>query len=62
MTNFKITGKSSPSKQSHYVVQRGHEDKVEQKVDRLSEKLNKHINLPMEKAHQPSAGMPHLRK
>ena len=69
MTNFKISG--GPSKglaKSHYIVLREHEKKDEQRIDRLTAKLDKHMNLPMDKAHpespkdQKSAPLPNMRK
>ena len=68
MTNFKIKGKAYESKKSHYVVEREHEKKEHNELVRLEKKLEKHMNLPMEKAHpekkesQPNAGIPALRK
>jgi hypothetical protein len=65
-TNFKITGKGDKSPKSHYVVEREYEKKEHNELVRLEKKLDKHINLPMEKAHkkesQPKAGIPALRK
>ena len=66
MTNFKISGKSHESKKGHYVVERDHTLATENELHRLEKKLDKHIALPMERAHrgtdQPSAGIPALRK
>ena len=65
MTNFKITGKTHESKKSHYVVEREHEKKEHNELVRLEKKLDKHIHLPMEKAHpddQKDAPLPHMRK
>ena len=66
MTNFKIEGKEFKSPKAHYVVQRDHEFAKENELHRLEKKLDKHMSLPMEKAHrgteQPSAGIPALRK
>ena len=64
-TNFKVTGKTHESPKSHYVIEREHEKKEHNELVRLEKKLDKHINLPMEKAHkesQPKAGIPALRK
>lgn len=63
-TNFKMTGKTHESKKGHYVVQRDHEFAKENELHRLEKKLDKHMSLPMEKAHrgQPQAGIPALRK
>ena len=63
-TNFKMTGKTHESKKGHYVVQRDHEFAKENELHRLEKKLDKHMALPMEKAHrgQPQAGIPALRK
>jgi hypothetical protein len=65
MTNFKITGKTYDSKKSHYVVEREHEKKEHNELKRLEAKLEKHENLPMEKAHpsdQASHPLPNMRK
>jgi hypothetical protein len=66
MKNFKIDGKHYESKKGHYVVEREHEKKDHNELVRLEKKLEKHINLPMERAHQgteqPEAGIPALRK
>jgi hypothetical protein len=65
MTNFKITGKTHESTKSHYVVEREHEKKEHSELVRLEKKLDKHIGLPMEKAHQSDqkdAPLPHMRK
>ena len=68
MTNFKITGSGKASPKSHYVVVREHEKSDEQRIDRLAAKLDKHINLPMDKAHpespkdQSQAPLPNMRK
>jgi len=65
-TNFKMTGKTHESKKGHYVVERDHALASENELHRLEKKLDKHMSLPMEKAHrgteQPSAGIPALRK
>jgi hypothetical protein len=54
------------SPKSHYVVLREHEKHTEHELSRLKEKLNKHISLPMEKAHkesdQKAAPLPNMRK
>jgi len=65
MTNFKIDGKHHESKKGHYVVEREHEKAEHNELKRLEKKLDKHINLPMEKAHQSNqkdAPLPHMRK
>jgi hypothetical protein len=66
MTNFKISGKTHESKKGHYVVERDHKLATEHELHRLEKKLDKHMSLPMEKAHrgteQPNAGIPALRK
>jgi hypothetical protein len=65
MTNFKITGKTHESKKSHYVVEREHEKKEQNELVRLEKKLDKHIDLPAEKAHssdQKNAPLPNMRK
>ena len=62
---FKIEGKHYESKKSHYVLEREHEKKEHNELVRLEKKLDKHINLPMEKAHQSdqkNAPLPHMRK
>jgi len=64
-THFKIDGKHYESKKSHYVVEREHEKKEHNELVRLEKKLDKHINMPMEKAHpsdQKDAPLPHMRK
>jgi hypothetical protein len=53
-TNYKISGKEYKSPKSHYVVVREHEKKTENELHRLEDKLKKHENLPMEKAHPKS--------
>ena len=65
MTNFKITGKEHKSPKGHYVKESAH--RIEDEVHRLEKKLDKHIALPMEKAHhaessQKSAPLPNMRK
>ena len=65
MTNFKIDGKTYESKKGHYVKESAH--RVEDEVKRLEAKLDKHIALPMEKAHhaensQKQAPLPNMRK
>jgi hypothetical protein len=65
MANFKISGKTYESKKSHYVVEREHEKKEHNELVRLEKKLDKHMNLPLEKAHpsdQKSHPLPHMRK
>jgi len=63
MTNFKIDGKHYESKKSHYVVEREHEKKEHNELKRLEAKLDKHMHLPMEKAHpEASHPLPHMRK
>jgi len=66
MTNFKISGKSHESTKGHYIVKRDHELATEHELHRLEKKLDKHMSLPMERAHrgteQPNAGIPALRK
>jgi hypothetical protein len=47
--NFKIDGKQYDSKKSHYVVEKGNSQ-----VAQLEKKLEKHVNLPLEKAHPKS--------
>ena len=64
-TNFKIEGKTHKSPKSHYVVEREFEKKEHNELVRLEKKLDKHMNLPMEKAHpddQKSAPLPNMRK
>ena len=65
MTNFKIEGKEHKSPKSHYVKESPH--KMEDEIQRLAKKLDKHIALPMEKAHhaessQKEAPLPSMRK
>jgi len=63
-TNFKIEGKAYPSKKSHYVVLREHEKQTENELHRLEDKLQKHENLPADKAHpadQSKAPLPNMR-
>ena len=67
MTNFKITGKTHESPKGHYVKESPH--RIEKEVERLERKLDKHIALPMEKAHhaehgssQKEAPLPNMRK
>ena len=67
MTNFKIEGKEHKSPKGHYVKESPH--KMENEIHRLAKKLNKHIALPMEKAHhvesgssQKEAPLPSMRK
>jgi len=67
MTNFKIEGKEHKSPKGHYVKESPH--KMENEIERLSKKLDKHIALPMEKAHhveegssQKEAPLPSMRK
>mgnify|MGYP003353391089 CR=1 FL=1 len=43
MTNFKITGKASESPKGHYIMERDIVKPIEQKVDRMAHKLEKHI-------------------
>jgi len=69
MANFKIDGKHYESKKGHYVVEREHEKKEHNELVRLEKKLDKHIALPMEKAHhaehgnsQKEAPLPNMRK
>lgn len=65
-TNFKIDGKAHKSPKGHYVVEKEH--KLEKEVERLERKLDRHIELPMEKAHHPAqsdqkeAPLPNMRK
>jgi len=69
-TNFKVEGKLGNSPKSHYIVLREHEKHTEHELTRLKEKLNKHINMPLEKAHKPEgkgssqkeAPLPNMRK
>ena len=66
MTNFKIDGKHYESKKGHYVVTREHERAEHNEIVRLEKKLDKHIGLPMEKAHhaessQKEAPLPNMR-
>ena len=65
MTHFKITGKTHESPKGHYVKESPH--RIEKEVERLEKKLDKHIALPMEKAHhaensQKEAPLPSMRK
>ena len=68
MSNFKITEhKQKPTTKGHYVKESAH--KIENELHRLEKKLDKHIALPLEKAHHPEqgssqkeAGIPSLRK
>ena len=67
MTNFKIEGKEHKSPKGHYVKESPH--KIENEIHRLEKKLDKHIALPMEKAHhvehgskQKEAPLPSMRK
>ena len=65
MKNFKIDGKHYESKKGHYVVEREHEKKEHNELQRLEKKLEKHMHLPLEKAHpsdQKDAPLPHMRK
>lgn len=67
MTNFKISGKGKESPKGHYIMERDIIKPVEQKVDRLAHKLEKHMNLPLEKAHHPDSSqkehpLPNMRK
>ena len=63
-TNFKIIGKEYKSPKGHYVKESPH--RIEKEVERLEKKLDKHIALPMEKAHhaesQKEAPLPNMRK
>ena len=52
---YTITGKGKESPKGHYVVEKSHQHPLEQKVARLEQKLDKHMHLPMEKAHHPGA-------
>ena len=64
-TNFKITGGASKGNtKSHYVVERQHEKAEHNEITRLAKKLEKHIDLPMDKAHsdQSDAPLPSMRK
>ena len=64
MTNFKIEQKKTKeSPKGHYVKESEH--KMENEIHRLAKKLDKHIALPMEKAHKESqkeAPLPNMRK
>jgi len=67
MTNFKIEGKEHKSPKGHYVKESPH--KMEDEIHRLAKKLDKHIALPMEKAHHAESGssqkeapLPSMRK
>jgi hypothetical protein len=65
MTNFKIEGKTHESPKGHYIKESPH--KMEDEIHRLAKKLDKHIALPMEKAHhaedsQKKAPLPSMRK
>ena len=70
-TNFTIK-EHKPAKattKAHYVVEREHEKKEHNELVRLEKKLDKHIGLPMEKAHkaekgisQKAAPLPNMRK
>ena len=64
-TNFKVEGKTYESKKGHYVKESPH--RIEKEVERLEKKLDKHIALPMEKAHhaessQKEAPLPSMQK
>jgi len=64
---YTITGKGKESPKGHYVVEKSHQHPLEQKVARLEQKLDKHMHLPMEKAHHPGcdqsqAPLPNMRK
>ena len=65
-TNFKIDGKEYKSPKGHYVKDSEH--RTEDRIERLEQKLDKHIALPMEKAHHPhqasqkEAPLPNMRK
>ena len=64
---YEIKGKGKESPKGHYIVERGHQHPLEQKVARLEQKLDKHMSLPMEKAHHPGidqskAPLPNMRK
>jgi len=68
-TNFEIKGKLASTSKGHYVVLREHEKKTENELNRLKDKLDKHIALPMEKANKPEKGgsqkaapLPNMRK
>ena len=66
--NFKITGAASDGKtKGHYIVEREHEKATEHELKRLEAKLDKHMSLPMQKAHpngksQAEAPLPNMRK
>jgi hypothetical protein len=62
--NFKIDGKHYESKKGHYIVTREHERATEHELHRLEKKLDKHMNLPAERAHpdQSAAPLPNMRK
>ena len=67
MTNFKIEQKKTKeSPKGHYVKDSEH--RTEDRLDRLESKLDKHIAMPMEKAHhshqssQKEAPLPNMRK
>jgi len=61
-----MTGKTHESKKGHYVVERDHALASENELHRLEKKLDKHIALPMERAHrgknQEQAPIPSMRK
>ena len=61
---MEVTGKTYKSPTGHYVIEKEH--KIESRIDRLEDKLQKHINLPEEKAHHPvsqkSAPLPSMKK
>lgn len=64
---MEIKGKHYESTKGHYIVEREHEKKEHNELVRLERKLEKHINLPLEKAHKPeksqkSAPLPNMRK
>ena len=64
---YTIIGKGKESPKGHYVVEKSHQHPLEQKVARLEQKLDKHMHLPMEKAHHPGtdqsqAPLPNMRK
>ena len=58
--------KQKPTKTGHYVKDSEH--RTEDRLERLETKLDKHIALPMEKAHHPhqasqkEAPLPNMRK
>ena len=59
--------KQKPTKTGHYVKDSEH--RTEDRLERLEKKLDKHIALPMEKAHhaehgssQKEAPLPNMRK